>query len=121
MGKLKRFADGEAIVRQGETGRSMYVVLEGDADVFAADGNQRRKIAEMHRGEAFGEMALVRNEGRTADVIAVGRVEALEIDENFLERLQKRYPRIAARVLTNMTRILSDRLERMTERYVSAD
>lgn len=121
MGKLKRFNDGETIVRQGDTGRSMYVLLEGNTDVFAADGAQRRKIAEMQRGDAFGEMALVRSEKRTADVVAVGAVEALEIDENFLERLQKRYPRIAARVLTNMTRILSDRLERMTGRYVSKD
>ncbi len=119
MGKLQRFTSGEAIVRQGDSGRNMYVILDGDADVWAADGSQRRKVAEMHRGEAFGEMALVRNEERTADVIAVGEVEALVIDANFLERLQKRYPRIASRVLTNMTRILSDRLERMTERYVS--
>ncbi len=119
MGKLQRFAPGEAIVRQGDSGRNMYVILDGDADVWAADGSQRRKVAEMHRGEAFGEMALVRNEERTADVIAVGEVEALVIDANFLERLQKRYPRIASRVLTNMTRILSDRLERMTGRFVS--
>ncbi len=118
MGKLQRFSDGEAIVRQGESSRSMYVLIQGGTEVYATDGTQRRKIAQMHRGEAFGEMALVRNQVRTADVIAVGEVEALEIDEDFLERLQKRYPRIAAKVLNNMTRILSNRLERMTAQYL---
>lgn len=121
MGKIKRFADGEAIFRQGEKSRDMYVILDGRTDVYAADGQQRRKIAEMHLGDAFGEMALVRQGERSADVLAVGDVETLVIDPNFLERLQRRYPRIASRVLTNMTRILSDRLQNLTQRYVASD
>jgi len=119
MGKLRRFTAGEAIVRQGEAGYEMYVMIQGEADVFAADGQQRRELARMHRGDVFGEMALVRNVQRTADVIAIGDVEVLVIDERFVERLRRRYPRIASRVLANMTKILSDRLQRMTERYVA--
>lgn len=120
MGKLQRYADGEAIVRQGEAGRTMHVILEGDADVFAKDGTARKKVSELHRGDIFGEMALMRHEQRTADVVAVGAVETLVIDERFVDRLRQRYPRIAARVLVNMTRILSDRLQRMTEKFVGA-
>ncbi len=120
MGKLQRYTGGEAIVRQGEHGHEMYVLLEGGAEVWAADGKKRHKIAEMGRGEAFGEMALVRQDERTADVIASGDVEALVIDEDFIERLRRRYPRIAAQVLVNMTRSLSDRLHAITQRYVGA-
>ncbi len=120
MGKLQRYSPGEAIVRQGELGREMYVMIDGKADVWVADGEQRRKIAQMGRGEAFGEMALVRRDERSADVVAVGDVEALVIDEDFIQRLQRRNPRIASKVLVNMTRILSDRLQRMTERYMSS-
>ena len=42
-------------------------------------------------------------------------VEVLAVDQRFLERLQRRYPRIASRVFLNLTRIVSDRLQRMTE------
>ena len=42
------------------------------------------------------------------------------MDERFLERIQRRYPRIASKVFLNLTRILSDRLQRMTDQYVAA-
>ena len=120
MGEIKRFAPGQYIVRQGEQGDEMYVIVQGSTEVFAGSGEQRKAIVQMRRGDVFGEMALVRRNERTADVIAVGPVEVLAINQHFLQRLQFRYPRIAARVFLNLTRIVSDRLQRMTEQYVRA-
>lgn len=119
MGHLRSFAPGEPIVSHGESGREMYVMLEGTSDVFGGSGERRKQLMTLKRGDVFGEMALVRGERRSADVIARDAVEVLEIDQTFLDRLQRRYPRIAARVLVNMTRILSDRLQRMTDRVVA--
>ena len=120
MGQIKRFAPGEFIVRQGEHGDEMYVIVQGNTEVFAGSGAQRKAIMQMRRGDVFGEMALVRHNVRSADVVAAGPVEVLAVDENFLRRLQLRYPRIAAKVFLNLTRIVSDRLQRMTEQYVRA-
>jgi hypothetical protein len=119
MGQLKRFVPGEYIVRQGEEGDEMYVILRGAAEVLASSGEQRKALMQMRRGEVFGEMALVRQNVRSADVVATEPVEALAINEHFLQRLQFRYPRIASKVFLNLTRIVSDRLQRMTERYVA--
>jgi hypothetical protein len=121
MGDLKRFKPGEAIVRQGERGDDMYVIINGLADVWIGDGRSRQRVAEMQRGDVFGEMGLVRggNE-RSADVVASSDVEALAVDERFLQRIQRRYPRIASKVLLNLSRILSDRLQRANERLVQA-
>jgi len=66
------------------------------------------------------DMALVRQDERSADVVAKDDVEVLAVDERFLQRIQRRYPRIAARVFLNLTRILSDRLQRMNERLVGS-
>jgi hypothetical protein len=44
----------------------------------------------------------------------------LAVNERFLQRIQRRYPRIAARVFLNLTRILSDRLEQANQRFVAA-
>ena len=41
------------------------------------------------------------------------------VDERFLRRIQLRYPRIASKVFLNLTRVLSDRLQRTTEQYVA--
>lgn len=120
MGQIKRFGSGEAIIRRGEMGSEMYVVIQGNAEVWGGSGAERRKLIELKRGDVVGEMALVRHNERSADVIAVGAVEVLAVDERFLSRIQSRYPRIASKVFLNLTRILSDRLERTTQRFVAA-
>ena len=118
MGKLRSFSAGEVIVRKGEVGGEMFVIVRGEADVVAGSEAHRRAVMHLKRGDVFGEMALVRHHTRSADVVATDDVEALAIDEHFLERLQRRYPRIAAKVLLNITKIVSDRLQRMTDKYV---
>src|SRR6266566_621451 len=120
MGDLRHFAPGETIVRRGEIGEEMYVIIGGRADVFVGDGAGRQRINELKRGDVFGEMGLVRHAERTADVVAAGDVDVLALDEHFLRRIKSRYPRIASQVFLNLTRLLSDHLQRTTERYVAA-
>jgi CRP-like cAMP-binding protein len=67
----------------------------------------------------IGEMGLVRKRPRSADVIVAESTEYLVLDERFLRRLRRQYPRIAATVFLNLTRILSDRLEITTDQLVS--
>ncbi|HXG88933.1 MAG TPA: mechanosensitive ion channel family protein [Vicinamibacterales bacterium] len=78
------FADGEAIVREGTPGSSLYVVLNGRARV-ALDASGR-EVATIEPGGFFGEMSMLTGEPRTATVRAVGDVRALEIPaERFRE------------------------------------
>src|SRR5262249_10724093 len=118
MGDLKRFQPGQLIVRRGERGDEMYVVIQGRVEVWIG-GEHGYHIVDMKRGDVFGEMGLVRggNE-RSADVVAASDVEVLAVDERFLQRIQRRYPRIASKVLLNLSKILSDRLQRANERFV---
>src|SRR6266571_2269725 len=120
MGDLRHFAPGETIVRRGEIGEEMYVMIGGRTEVFVGDGAGRQRINELKRGDVFGEMGLVRHAERTADVVAAGDVDVLALDEHFLRRIKSRYPRIASQVFLNLTRLLSDHLQRTTERYVAA-
>ena len=120
MGEIQRFAPGETIVRQGEIGDEMYVIIQGSVEVFAGRGRERRLLTRHGHGQVFGEMGLVRHHERSADVVAAEPVELLAVNERFLERIQFRYPRIASKVFLNLTRIVSDRLQRMTEQYVAA-
>jgi len=121
LGTLQTVPAGDAAVRQGETGESMYVIVSGRADVvITGPDGQRRLVQHLDRGDVFGEMGLVRRQQRTADIIAVDDLELLAVDERFLERLQRRYPRIAATVFLNLARILSDKLESTTGRFAAA-
>ena len=71
------FAAGEAVVREGDQGSSMYVVSRGEAVVTLtrADG----EVARLREGAFFGEMSLLTGEPRTATVTAVTDCELLEI------------------------------------------
>ena len=120
MGELRRFPPGAEIIKHGEQGDEMFVIINGSGEVWVGEGAERRKVAALRRGDVFGEMALVRHYERSADVIANEEVEVLAVDERFLQRIQRRYPRIAARVFLNLTRILSDRLQRMNEQLVAS-
>jgi hypothetical protein len=120
MGEIRRFRPGQHIIRRGEQGDEMYVIIQGTTQVWAGKDPERQPIAEFRRGEVLGEMGLVRRAQRSTDVIAADHVEVLAVDERMLDRIQFRYPRIASKVFLNLTRILSDRLQRMTDQYVAA-
>ena len=51
-----------------------------------------------------------------ADVVATEDVEVLAVNERFLNRIKRRYPRIATEIFLNISKILSDRLEQAQQR-----
>jgi len=120
MGEAKTFHAGEPIVRTGDPGEEMYVILNGRAEVWAGDGTGRQQLAELKRGDVFGEMGFVRRANRAADVVASTDVEVLAVNQRFLERVQRRYPRIASKVFLNLTRILSNTVERLDRELMAA-
>jgi CRP-like cAMP-binding protein len=79
------FGDGEAIVRQGEPGDSMYVLCAGRVSVVLEPG--RQEVAVIDQGGYFGEMSLLTGEPRSATVLARGEVVVLELDAVLFRRL----------------------------------
>ena len=118
MGRLAEADPGEMITRRGELKSELYVLLSGHAEVRYSPGEP--VIRTVGRGDVIGEMALVRDRPRSADVVVALPTEYLVLDRGFLDRLQRRHPRIAAKVFLNLSRILSDRLEDTTEQLARA-
>jgi CRP-like cAMP-binding protein len=113
-GHLAKAEPGTTIARKGESSSELYLLLDGKADV--RNGVDGPIVGAMKRGDVVGEMGLVRGAPRSADVVASEPVEYLVLDGEFLQRLRRQYPRTAAALLFNLTRILSDRLDRATGR-----
>jgi predicted RND superfamily exporter protein len=107
LGQLRTFRRGEFVVRRGEEGREMYLILTGSGQVLLDHG----VVIPLPRGGIVGEMALLRRAPRGADVVASTDLDALVIDEAFLRRLRIRYPRLASLFFLNIARILSERLD----------
>lgn len=89
------FKDGERIITQGEKADSFYIIESGEVRILIksktkADkdgGNQEVEIARCHKGQYFGELALVTNKPRAASAYAVGNVKCLVMDVLAFERL----------------------------------
>jgi small-conductance mechanosensitive channel/CRP-like cAMP-binding protein len=71
------FANGEAIVREGDPGGSMFIVKRGRVAVTI--GPEAREVATIEAGGYFGEMSMLTGDHRTATVVARGDCTVLEI------------------------------------------
>jgi CRP-like cAMP-binding protein len=108
------YAAGEKIVREGDTGSSMFVINRGDATVMLAgtDG----EVARLGPGDFFGEMSLLTGEPRSATVSAATDCELVELGVDGFRRVVLADPalveRVAAAVVRRRTELEAHRLEK---------
>jgi CRP-like cAMP-binding protein len=100
------FPDGTPIIRQGGPGDSFFLVYKGRALVRVNRGFLRRNldVATLVRGHVFGEMALVLDEPRSADVVAVGDVQAFVVKRKVFEQVMRDNAHFADAVRDLVTR-----------------
>jgi CRP-like cAMP-binding protein len=81
-----RFGSGETIVAEGEEGEALFQVVQGEVEVFKADGSPLgRSVAVLGSDQIFGEMTVCTGEARTATVRARGECLLLEVErEDFM-------------------------------------
>jgi CRP-like cAMP-binding protein len=83
--KQRGAAAGETIFRTGDPGNALYIVADGIVEVI--DDSAGRTLAELGRGQTFGEMALLSGGTRTATVRAKTDVQLLAIGKGDFTRL----------------------------------
>ena len=98
LGRTRRFASGTPIVRRGEAGSAFFVLLDGGARVVAPTGRPRK----LGRGDFFGEMALLDESPRSADVVADGEVLALTISRSAFGKLLRSEPVLTHELLRTL-------------------
>ncbi len=94
-GEIEIFSEGAEIVTQGGIGDRLYVIRNGDVDVLAnSDGSMPRRLARLHAGDFFGEIALLQDAPRTATVKAVSTVETFSLGKHEFLSLMSNSPRL---------------------------
>jgi hypothetical protein len=110
--KEVEYLPGEVILKQGDRGDELFMLLEGRVRIFLNYGlpNEEEK-PEQRAVSAFGEMAVLHDGTRTATVVAAERSHLLCLDGNSLRELLMQMPEISLemfRVLVERVRIAED-------------
>ncbi|MBN2899427.1 MAG: DUF2225 domain-containing protein [Clostridia bacterium] len=116
IGKLVKFMQDDFIVSEGEMGDCMYILLDGQADVYLSSFTDTPiKVHEIQKGDFFGEMALLERMPRSATIIAATNTIAIRIDQsNFQLLLEKRTD-----IAMSMLQTLSARLRKTNEELLA--
>jgi flavin reductase (DIM6/NTAB) family NADH-FMN oxidoreductase RutF len=94
VGVERIYEDGEAIMRVGEPGEAMALVLEGNATIER--GGRKIPVAP---GELVGEIAVLDGGPRTATVVADGRARVLEVGRKNLMRVLEADPKATSALI----------------------
>jgi small-conductance mechanosensitive channel/CRP-like cAMP-binding protein len=106
-GRNWSFGKGERVVKQGEFGNSLFLILQGSASVHVKTSDNGREIVvgNLQEGDFFGEKSLLTGEPRGATVIAETDMEVIEIEKKNLVPILEENPGI----LEDLSKRLAER------------
>ena len=99
---IRSFEPGEFITKQGDEGVAFYLIVEGQVEVRRS----KRSLAKLGQGQFFGELTLIDNHPRTADVVAINKSKCLLLSSWTFHGLVKSNPEIALAMLNEMAQRL---------------
>jgi CRP-like cAMP-binding protein len=106
-----------AVVTKGEHGDSLFMVLEGEVRARVMIGGRETTLASMGVGECFGELAIVDQGPRSADVIANQPTVLVKVSDAALKKMFAEAPALAAPFMLALTRVIAQRVRLLTKRY----
>jgi len=106
------FTPGDVIIRAGDTGRSLGVILEGQAAVVARKEDQVFRVATLPIGSLFGEVNFFDAQSqRTADIVGVTDGVAALLPSQIYERFAADGHAAAELLEKNVLHILAGRIQ----------
>lgn len=106
----KSMPSGTVIFNEGETGNEMFIIHEGRVRISKKVRSIETTLAELGKGDFFGEMAILERGPRSATAVALTDLKVLVLDEKTFELLLKSNPEVPLRMM-----------KKMAERLRSAD
>lgn len=114
----RSYVSGEYIFYQGDPGLGLYLIREGEVLISRENDNgEKIQLAVIHKGDFFGELALVDNEKRSASAIANSDTKLSVIFKPDLDEFIERYPKKGIKILQGIAEITALRLRTLNEDY----
>ena len=123
---LVRADPGQVLIREGDAGEWMLLLLKGTVDVTkrvdaspdASWPASNSRIAVIQRGAAIGEMSMLDSEPRYASCTAIEAVEAGVLGRQAIGLLIRDHPAVGAKLLVKITQMMAQRLRNTSNQLV---
>jgi len=117
---LKDYAAVHGIIlREGEPGSGLAIIIRGKVRIYKKDPKgQEHLLGVLKEGDFFGEMSLLEEQVRSANVVALEDTTILWMGKDSFQALANSYSPLIAKILVRMLGDLSHRLRLTDERYV---
>lgn len=86
------YEDNTVLVKEGDPGDAMYIIIEGTALVTIDAMGETKILAELTAHSIFGEMAVLCSHPRAATVSAKGRLKVYRIQKNRMVKIFDEFP-----------------------------
>jgi CRP/FNR family cyclic AMP-dependent transcriptional regulator len=106
-----RAAPGDEIIREGDSGDFMLMLIDGRVEVLKRDRrNTPQRIAQVESGKTLGEMSMIDGEPRFATCVATEAALFAVLTRENLARIIVEQPMLGAKILMELVLMLSQRL-----------
>lgn len=112
-GFVMRFDAGDVILREGDRGETMYLLMEGQVRIETSAPNGTLQLAELGRGACVGEVSVLTGSPRTATVTAITPVTAVTFARHRILRLLDENPKVRALLDTLVEARARDTVEKL--------
>lgn len=115
--EVLQFLPNAVIFNKGDHGDAMFLVIQGEVRARNVVGGRESTLATLGVGECFGELAVLDEGARSADVLANVETVLLKISADSLKRLFREAPALAAPFLLGLSKTIASRVRNLTKRY----
>jgi cAMP-dependent protein kinase regulator len=117
--QLRTYSAGDALIRQGDRGHGLFLVLDGEVGVELADGDETVDLGTRGPGDFVGVLAMIDHRPRSATAVARGEVSAAYLGDQVFESLAHRHAAIAYPLQKALARQLAGTFRRVAGRLRS--
>lgn len=96
----------EVLFNEGDPPTGMFIIEDGEVEVYRQDGPRRTSVAKLGRGDVIGELSMVEGVPHSRSVRALTHVDALIVEPEQLEEALRQSPPLVRMVLRRVVRKL---------------
>lgn len=110
------YAEGEAIIKEGELSRLLMLIIKGRAKVVKKiDEKNEKLLSILETGDILGEMSFFDNAAHNATVVAHSQLNVLVLSKKDFETFIEKHPKTAFKILIRIIQVCSYRIRNLNE------